>query len=52
MSGARIFFGPAGATLVGVEPDGTPVTASVEDGVGPMTEIADYVVSVEGEVTR
>ena len=49
--GARVFFGPADATLVGCEPDGTPITAGVDSGVGPMTEVTQHVVAIDWEVT-
>ena len=49
--GARIFLEPAGSEFIGMEPDGTPVTAGIESGVGPMTEITQHVVAIDCEVT-
>lgn len=45
MSG-RVWFGPAGSEIVGLTEEGALITAGLDAGVGPMTEITDFLTDV------
>lgn len=43
---SRVWFGPAGGELIGQAVDGAPVTADLECGVGPMTDLTPHLTDI------